>query len=128
MDIQILSEDLNFILEHAELENETCNLKHSKEDPAENHSAVEYLCQRLGNKKTDTVYQEIRVPVCLECVEAIDNPDWILIYYIYCFKSQWVYRPFAKYHYPSGNLVYWLDTCPFCAEIADKPWLERSRY
>lgn len=120
MDIQISSEDLNFILEQAELENETCNLKHSKEDPAENHPAVEYLCQRLGNKKTDTVYQEIRVPVCLECAEAIDNPNWILMYCIFCFKSQWVYRPFAKYNYPPGNLVYFLDVCPFCAEVVNE--------
>jgi hypothetical protein len=120
MDIQISSDDLNFILEKAELENETCHLKHSNEDPAENHPAVEYLCQRLGNKKTDTVYQEIRVPVCLECAEAIDNPKWILMYCVFCFKSQWVYRPFAKYYYPPGNLIYWLDVCPFCAEIVNE--------
>jgi len=120
MDVQVSSEDLNFILEQAELENETCHLKHSKEDPAENHKAVEYLCQRLGDKNTDTVYQEIRVPVCLECAEAIVNPKWILMYCVFCFKSQWVYRPFAKYNYPDGNLVYWLSVCPFCAEVVNE--------
>jgi len=120
MDTYVSSEDLNFILEHAELENETCHLKHSKEDPAENHEAVEYLCQHLGDKNTDAVYQEIRVPVCLECAEALLNPKWILMYCVFCFRSQWVYRPLAKYNYPPGNLVYWLDVCPFCAEIVNE--------
>ena len=128
MDTSILYKDLNFILERAEIENETCHLKHSKEDPSENHKAVEYLCQRLGDKNTGTIYQEIRVPVCLECAEAIVNPKWILMYCVFCFKSQWVYRPFAKYNYPPGNLVYWLDCCPYCAEIANKPWEERSKH
>jgi len=120
MDIPVSYEDLNFILEHAEIENETCNLKHSKQDPAENHKAVEYLCQRLCDKNTGAAYQEIRVPVCLECAEAIVNPEWILMYCIFCFKSQWVYRPLAKYNYPPGNLVYWLDVCPFCAEVVNE--------
>lgn len=120
MGMQTPDDTSNFILEKAELENETCCLKHSKDDPAEKHKAVEYLCQHLGDKNTGTVHQEIRVPVCLECAEAIDNPNWILIYCVYCFKSQWVYRPFAKYHYPAGNLVYWLDCCPFCAEVMNE--------
>lgn len=127
MDLDLLDEQLNMMLARAELEGETCGLKHSKKDPSENHPATNFLCQKLGNKKTKEGYQELRIPICEECSEALYDVDWILMYCTYCHKSQWVNREFAKKGYPPGNQVYWLDTCPFCAEIADKPWSEVSK-
>jgi len=117
-DLNILDETLDMFVARVELESETCGLKHSKEDPAENHKAVDYLVQNLGDTKTKESLQQLRIPVCSECIEALNNTDWILMYCTYCHKSQWTYRPLAKYNYPEGNGIYWLDVCPFCAEIA----------
>lgn len=114
--------DINFAdtLARLNLENETCGLKHSKEDPAENHKAVNYLVQNIGNPQTGEIFYQLRIPVCEECFNALDDNDWILMYCVNCNKSQWVYKPYAKYQYPSENKIYWLDVCPFCAEIANE--------
>lgn len=119
-DLNVLDENLNTMIARIELDNEHCGLKHSKEDPAENHQAIDFLVQNLGNPQTGEVYQQIRVPICDECMAALDHPDWILMYCVNCHKSQWVYRPKAKYNYPEGNQIYWLDVCPFCAEVANE--------
>ena len=116
----LLDLSLNDMMSKIELFDETCGLKHSIEDPAENHKAVNYLCQRLGNSKINSQDQEIRIPICEECVDALNDENWILVYCVYCFKSQWVCRRLAKKTYPKGNLIYWLDVCPFCSEVTDR--------
>jgi len=126
MDLDLLDEQLNMMLARADLEGDTCGLKHSKEDPSENHPATNFLCQKLGNNKTNVAQQELRIPICSECSEALNSEDWILIFCVYCHKSQWISRKYAKKTYPPGNLIYWIDVCPFCSEIADKPWKEIS--
>ena len=120
MEFLLLDEQINLMLAKLELCDETCGLKHSKIDPAENHPAVDYLCQGLGNQKTNEIQQELRIPVCAECVEALYNPDWILCYCTYCHASQWIYRPYSKIEHPEGNGIYWMDICPFCAEVANE--------
>lgn len=107
------------MLSKVELENETCGLKHSAEDPAENHKAVDYLCQKVGDPESGVGFYELRIPICEECSEAMHDRDWILVYCVNCLKSQWIFRPRAKKQYPKGNLVYWLDVCPYCAKSAD---------
>lgn len=119
-DFTLLGASLNEALARAELVGQTCGLKHSIEDPAHNHEAVDYLCQNLGNLKTKEVTSTIRIPVCAECVDALYDPSWVLAYCLYCNKSQWIYRPLAKNEHPEGNGVYWCDVCPFCAEIANE--------
>jgi hypothetical protein len=119
-DLKILDEQLSNLVAQAELVNETCGLKHSEEDPAENHGAVDFLTQRLGDPQITEIHEELRIPVCKECIEALYDEDWILAYCVNCHKSQWIYRPLAKKEYQPGNLIFWLDVCPFCAEIADK--------
>ena len=120
MDLEYLDERINNIILAAELEGEFCGLKHSRDDPSENHPATNYLCQRLGNNITKEVIQELRVFICNECSEALMDKEWILVYCVFCHKSQWINRNRAKYSYPPGNLIYWIDVCPFCAEIADE--------
>lgn len=122
MDFTDLDEQMGLMLAKLELEGEKCHLKHSKVDPAEKHPAINYLCQNIGNPETGDVFDQIRIPVCAECEEALYNKNWILIYCIHCQHSQWIYRPYAKMDYPDGNLIYWLDVCPYCAEIANEPW------
>ena len=116
----LLNETLNDMIALAELEGQTCGLKHSSVDPAENHLAVDYLCQNMGDPRTGEVSSQIRIPICQECIEALYDENWILAYCVHCNKSQWIYRPKAKKVHPPGNGIYWLDVCPFCAEIANE--------
>lgn len=120
MDLEVLDDNINMMLAKFELTDEPCHLKHSDEDPAENHPAVDYLCQGLGDQKTGEITSQIRIPVCVECINALKDNDWILCYCTYCNKSQWIYRPLAKREYPDGNLVYYMDICPFCAVVEDE--------
>ena len=123
MEFRELDQQLGEMIARLELEGETCGLKHSEADPAENHPAVDFLCQGLGDQETGEVKQELRIPVCKECAEALYDTDWILCYCTYCHKSQWIYRPYSKIEHPEGNGIYWLDVCPFCAEIMNE-WKE----
>lgn len=120
MDFTELNNDLSMLIARAELDGEVCHLKHSEDDPAEDHPAVDYLCQKMGDQETGEVKQELRIPVCAECAEALYDEDWILCYCTYCNHSQWIYRPYSKVEHPDGNGVYWLDVCPYCAEIANE--------
>lgn len=121
MNLDELDEKISMMLSRLDLEGETCGLKHSVEDPAENYPAIDYLCQNLGDQETGDIYQQIRIPVCAECAEALFDTNWILMYCTYCHASQWVYRPKAKYEYPKGNRIYWQDVCPFCVDNEDRP-------
>lgn len=116
-DFKLLNRSFNDAIARMELEGQTCGLKHSSEDPAQYHKAVDYLCQNLGNQKTGEASSQMRIPICAECVEALYDPSWVLAYCIYCNRSQWIYRPLAKNEHPEGNGIYWLDVCPFCAEV-----------
>jgi len=118
MDLHLLDENLNMMVAKLELEGENCHLKHGPN--GDRPPAVDYLCQRLGDQKTGDVLQELRVPICKECAEALSNENWILAYCTYCQESQWIYRPKAKIKHPDGNGIYWLDVCPHCAEVANE--------
>jgi hypothetical protein len=115
-----LDEQLERMFAKLELEGEFCHLKHSKSDPAENHPAIDYLCQGLGDQDENEVQQVLRIPICEECAEALYDPDWILAYCTYCHASQWIYRLKSKIAHPKGNGIYWMDVCPHCAEIANE--------
>jgi len=119
-DLEMVDEQINNMMDRIELEGETCHLKHSKEDPSENHPVIDYLCQNLGDQYSGESIHQLRIPICKECLEALNDPLWILVYCTNCNNSQWIYRPYAKLNYPDGNGVYWLDVCPFCAEIANE--------
>lgn len=119
-DLDLLDSALDNLVAQAELEGATCALKHSKFDPSGNHPAVNYLCQGVGDTETKVTEYAVRIPICEECMEALYNEDWILVYCINCNKSQWIYRPLAKRGHQGGNIIYWLDVCPHCAEIANK--------
>lgn len=120
MDFYNIKENLEDMVANLELEGEHCYLKHSSVDPAENHPAVDYLCQRLGNIEFKIAHHELRIPICQECIEALYDENWILVFCSNCTKSQWIYRPKAKLIHPPGNGIYLLDVCPHCAEISNQ--------
>lgn len=119
-DLDKIDDALNNLVARVELIDETCGLKHSVEDPAENHPAVDYLCQNFKHKEDPDLEKldQLRIPICQECVDALNDPNWILAYCINCHKSQWIYRPYAKHKHPEGNGIYLCDVCPFCAEVS----------
>ena len=120
MNFENLDEQLNLMIARLELDGETCGLKHSEQDPSENHPAINYLCQNIGDQKIGIEFQQLQVPICEECTEALSDTDWILAYCTNCLKSQWIYRPYSKVYHPEGNGIYWMDVCPFCAEVANE--------
>jgi hypothetical protein len=108
-----MDHELTDMMSKLELSLLHCGLKHSEYDPSENHQAVAYLSQWIKN----ICDYQVRVPVCQECSEALEDENWILCYCIVCHASQWIFRPWAKRKYPAGNLVYWMDQCPKCTEV-----------
>lgn len=120
-DIYTLDCNLETMMAGIELEGQTCHLKHAPAQKIEdNPKAIDFLCQKFGNKKENIAYQELRIPICAECAAALYDPDWILAYCVNCHKSQWIYRPYAKMGHPPGNGIYWADSCPFCCQIANE--------
>lgn len=120
MDFTLLDENIALMMAMVELEGQVCQLKHSYADVAEDHPAVNFLCQKLGDQESGYEIQELRIPICEECVEALNDTDWVLAYCTYCNESQWIYRPKSKIQHPEGNGIYWMDVCPHCAEIANE--------
>lgn len=112
-----LTDNLEIMMANAELRGTTCGLKHSEADPADNHPAINYLCQHLGDQKHGPATSGMRIPICEECQDALGDKNWILAYCMYCNASQWIYRPKSKIQHPEGNGIYWLDVCPHCAEV-----------
>ena len=117
LDMDVLDERFSRLLAAAELEGTTCGLKHSKEDPAENHPAVDYLCQYLGDMETGIADTLIQIPICAECVDALCGKEWILFYCLKCNSSQWVKRTLARKSYPANMNIMFYDECPNCFEV-----------
>lgn len=99
----------------ANLDGQTCALKHSKEDPSEKHIAVNYLVQNIGNQ-FNTITDTLSIPICQDCVEALQGNNWVLLYCVNCNRSQWVYKRFAKRYYKNSEHVLFLTACPHCYE------------
>jgi len=108
------NDGLQNLIDIIELKGTNCVLDHKDDKKRE---AVDYLSQRFKDKydKIDT----LRIPVCGECAEALCGVDWVLLFCIYCGRSQWVYRPKAKLKYGKDVHVIWMDICPWCAEVTD---------
>lgn len=97
---------LHDVIAKKELYNTKCDLNHY---PYKKEDAIDYLCQKF-------YMFEIRIPICQECIDALNSDVWILLYCINCCKSQWIYLPNSKkpYLYKYGEHVKWLKSCPMC--------------
>ena len=102
------------IIDNIELLDEICALDHKDDNK---YKAVDYLCQSFKDK-VDRI-DILKIPICAECAEALCGNEWVLIYCIYCNKSQLVYKPKAKLKYKDSVHVIWLDICPWCTEVTD---------
>jgi hypothetical protein len=113
-----LDSALDACMARIELDGQFCCLKHGPESmglpPV---PVVDYLCQNLGNHETGEVSEQIRVPICEECLKGLHDPNWALLYCVTCHSNQWIYKPRSSHNFHSD--VVWLNECPKCAKKED---------
>ncbi len=96
------------------LQDEKCQLSHSggKAEPA-----VDYLCQTMGRLSSENsvkIEHELRIPICSDCVDALESDEWVLFYCINCCSSSWHLKAISKHSFPQGEKLRWFDRCPNC--------------
>ncbi|MBU0729808.1 MAG: hypothetical protein KKE17_12005 [Proteobacteria bacterium] len=99
----------------ADLENVFCELNHGKDAVVENHRACDYIVVPFGSKDSNDVATSVRemvIPVCRDCIDALQGDEWTLLYCFECSSSRWVLREVAKNQY--RHHVLWLRGCPDC--------------
>ena len=104
-------------------ENESCVLNHGKKE-LHDHIAIDFIVLPMGYKQDNGIMvqtDELIIPVCLECLDGMNDPDWLLIYCIVCHASQWIYKPLAKFNYGNDKFKL-LDECPICQDNGQS-WL-----
>lgn len=100
----------------AELDSEHCQLNHGPGVDTSRIAATDYLVQPVGYRERadcDIVTREMVVPVCFDCVQALQGEEWTLFYCLDCGESRWVCRQKAKNRY--RHHVLWLKGCPECS-------------
>lgn len=100
----------------ASLIGEKCALRH-RDEPGD---AVNAICQYLGtsNGIQSEVTQELRIPICQECLEAILSKEWVVIYCATCHSSQWICKELARRSYDTEVII--LGSCPVCYDMEGK--------
>ncbi len=99
----------------AELAEAHCELNHGPETNSQDFKAVNYIVMPFGYNQSDVQDVSVRdlvIPVCNECIQALLQEEWTLLYCFECCRSQWVCRKFAKNQY--RHHVLWLRGCPEC--------------
>jgi len=110
----ILDESLGVFMEKMDLIGRRCHLNHKDQEPPE---AVDYLCQYIGKLDDPDIEPTLlRIPVCVECANALYDEDWLLFYCLTCNSSQWLLKSKARRLYPKWESVRFLHTCPNCSE------------
>lgn len=100
----------------ADLAEEHCELDHGPKTDPKNNRATDYLVLPFGyqeNAIKEVTVRELVVPVCFECVQALQGDEWTLLYCFECSHSRWVYRKWAKNSY--RHHILWLRGCPDCS-------------
>lgn len=110
-----LEDSLNKYMAKLELLNEPCHLKHAPTKlKIRIPMAVDYISQDFGFNKEHNITEQLRIPICKECIQGLYDPDWALIYCVGCNASQWVWRPDSIIEFNTD--IVWLDVCPKCKE------------
>ena len=100
----------------AELDHEHCALNHGPDTNPIDYPAVDYIVMPIGyeeNAVEDVSVRELVIPVCAECLKAIVEEEWTLLYCFECSENHWVHRELAKNNY--RHHVLWLRGCPDCS-------------
>jgi len=106
---------LELLMAQANLIGQVCHLNHgSGVEPPE---AVDYLCQHLGDIRSNWPEILLTIPVCVECAYALTyEEDWLLFYCLSCNSSQWLMKSRARKLYPKWQNLIFLYKCPMCFE------------
>ena len=105
----------------AELEDAHCGLNHGPKVDTTEIQAAAWLVLPFGDQETKVATTDLVVPICAECAESMDDDDWVLVYCLECSKSQWIYKPLAKYKYPKNLIL--STSCKHCSKKAKKVFL-----
>lgn len=100
----------------AELDSEHCHLNHGPGIDTSRIAATDYLVLPIGYRESadcDVAMREMVIPVCFDCVQALQGEEWTLLYCLECGDSRWVCRQLAKNRY--RHHVLWLKGCPDCS-------------
>jgi len=111
-----IDEALDFFIAKMNLIYEDCHLNHGL--GVKPPRATEYLCQWVGPKDQPT--DLLRIPICVECAEALYDEKWLLFYCLNCNSSQWLLKSKAKKYYPIWESIRFLSECPICTENKEK--------
>lgn len=101
----------------AELTETHCELNHGPDTNSKDYKAVNYIVMPFGYTEKeieDISVRELVIPVCQECLDAMQQQEWTLLYCFECCRSQWVLRKLAKNRY--RHHVLWLRGCPNCCK------------
>lgn len=109
--------DFNEYVLLAELATEDikCELNHGPDTDDVFYQAVSYIILPLGRKENNDTYKqedELSIPVCKECAEALNENEWTLVYCVSCLSNQWIARQYSKMNY--RHHILWLQGCPKC--------------
>lgn len=102
-----------FDLVHSKINlvDQKCKLWHLPDE--ELPDACNYIVQDLG--KFEVPLEQIRIPICQECAEAISNGEWILLYCLKCNQSRWALKSKIKTEYiHKDKPINWMRYCPHC--------------
>ncbi len=107
-----------------------CHLNHGPDTQDYKIQAVDYLVIPLGKKNDIGIVEsssELTIPVCQECLDGINDPNWILIFCLNCIASQWIYKSKAKLNYRQRDLDYSykgiiLNGCSKCTNKFNGIW------
>jgi hypothetical protein len=100
----------------ADLAESHCELNHGPGTDKNDYRAVNYIVIPMGYKENEIqeiTKRELVVPVCQECINALLDNEWTLLYCFDCCQSQWVNRKWARNRYRHNIL--WLRGCPKCS-------------
>ena len=110
-----LEDSLDKYMAKLELLSEPCHLKHAPTKLKQKvPMAIDYISQDFGFNKEHIITEQLRIPVCKECIRGLYNPNWALIYCIRCNSSQWIWKQNSVIEFNTD--IVWLDICPKCKE------------
>jgi len=112
--LELLDEQLNLFIAQIYLVDEKCHLNHGS--GVLSPPAVNYLCQYIGDTSTGHIDGLLRIPICVECLAALHDENWLLFYCLKCNSSQWLLKSKAKKLYPAWEHVKFFIECPNCFE------------
>jgi len=104
-------DEFDLIQSMMNIQDDFCALWHMKGE--EIPRAVDYIVQNLGYSESNTVTEQIRIPICKECLDALNSGEWVLFYCVQCNQSRW-HNCSHSYKDWGNNVIKFFNGCPSC--------------